>query len=507
MYRGFSTIEILLAITLTTSTCVAVALVALGMPQALEHSRERYIGLQKLDAVLNKNALRARVDFSNVVSIATTTDGSYEISLQTFLFADEVTMRLTAYAHWKDVRGIPQDISLSTIVTDPNNAGEGNGCGVLAGDWRNPVVQKTYSVTPGGLLSFLASADQYPVSHVAKGREVTALAIEATTGATSPTLFLFKSTSIPYELIPYGLGFDNAPVSRFGFSQIVISKNQVYGANNFGSASLATCSTSHNCDQLQIFDTSDTTAPSYLSSLQLATMTPPYALSAGGVSAGAKSIAYKKGYVYLGLQKTVTGNEFNIIDVHDPQTPTWIGGARIGRTINNIVISGTRAYLATDDTARELIIFDIQDPHNPTLLGFWNAPGSIGFGYGTGVHVQNGMISFGRSYVSNAPELVILDGGSLPTITELGSKDLGTFLRPQSVHTLITRDFLTFILTDSILQVWNTSEPKSISLHGEVAPFRGGSTATSFTCKSNVLYVGGYEKTGNVGQLSIITDS
>lgn len=504
--RAFSTIEILLALAIMTTTVVAVTLITLGMPIAIAQARLEYAGYQKIDGLLQKNSVLARANFDAVTSIATTTDGIYEVSLEAILLSDEITKRLTARAHWINARGLSQDISLSVLVTDPNNIDESHCSGSLLGDWSTPVVLNSYSVTPGGLLPLITPYDQYPVSDVALGSGLLALAIDATVNTSSPELFVFKIDSFG-GLVPYGGGHDNAPASRFGFSGVVIHKGKIFAANSFGSGSNATCKVSHNCDQLQIFSSDDPHTSTYLSSLQLATTAPPFAVSSGGISAGAKSIVYKKGFVYLGLVKTITGSEFNIIDVSDPQSPVWKGGARVGRTINHISVSGSYAYLATDDNARELMVFDIRDPANPTLIGSWNAPGGVGFGYGTASAIQNENIYFGRSYVSNAPELVMLSGHDVSSITEIGSRDIGTRLNPESIRDLAVRDFLTFVLTDSKLQIWETEDPATPLLYGEVLPFSRASTATSLACKNNSLYIGGYENTGNVGHLSIITSS
>src|SRR5690606_16305272 len=129
------------------------------------------------------------------------------------------------------------------------------------------------------------------------------------------------------------------------------------------------------------------------------------ARSTGGRSTPAKTITYRKGYVYLGLEKTAAGDEFNIIDVSDPENPWLIGGMGIGRSVNDISIVGDRAYLATSDPNREFVVVDIVEPENPRIVEEWDAPGSTGFGLGNVVLVRAGRIYAGRTYVGNVPEL------------------------------------------------------------------------------------------------------
>jgi len=502
--NGFSTVEILIAITIISLAIVSVISVILGVPSSLTGARLEYSAYKHLDELLDKTALAAKSDFDSITAVGTTTKGMYDFSLSLTLLSDETSIVATAYSSWKNTLGIEKFISLTRLLTDPNGA-SGNPCkGPISGKWTTPTIVAEYRISAGDLLPPDTPTDVYPVKDVVYGKGVLAITISDTLRTSSPTLFFYGINEETGELIPRTPSFDNAPVSRFGYSDIVQSKGYFYAANTFGSASQTTCGVNHNCDQIQVFSIDENGTPAFYSGLQLSTTSPPFAVSAGSVSAGAQSLASKGDYLYVGLKKTIAGSEFVIIDISDPAYPKWVGGASVGRSVNTIFIFGKYAYVGSDDNTRELLIYDVEDPTNPLLSGVWNAPGSIGFGYGTAISLRGKVLTLGRSYVGNAPELVTLSVEEIENPVLLGSVDTGTISHPTSITDIITRDTLTFSTRGTRFDVWDTSSPQYIRLHGEISLLPGSTVGTSMTCKNSTLFVGGYEKLSNEGRLFVI---
>lgn len=231
-----------------------------------------------------------------------------------------------------------------------------------------------------------------------------------------------------------------------------------------------------------------------------------------GAQAVGNALFYKDGYVYLGLTKTASGPEFNIIDVHNPLAPQKIGSYAVGSGVNDIFVRGNYAYLATSDNVREFMALNISDPVNPLLAGVYDAPGSTGFGYGRSLYAVGDTLYGGRTYVSNAAEFSILDVTN-PTVVPplLGSRDVGIVATPYSVNGAIVRDTLAFLLTNSgtggRVEIANIQNPGTIPSPTTISlPNAGG--GVSLDCEGNYMYAASVPTSGsfiNRGSISIIT--
>lgn len=494
--RAFSTLEILIALALAATSIVACALIVFGTPFVLENARLERRAYGLAGAILTEAELGARKNFDSVAAVATTTDGTYERSLAVEYLQESLAARLTARVRWTDTYGRLKEVALDSLIADPEAARDESCSPVVSGNWREPRILATYRL-PGDLVPGMTG--RYPISDIGTTGNHLLLAVASTTLSIDPALFLFSLGSAGDR--PEFMGsFDNASTSRVGFTAVATGGGYVYAANNFGSASQATCSTGA-CAQILVFDPKETLEP--VGKLTLSTTAPPHAVSAGNITTPAKSIAYRKEFVYLGLEKTVSGYEFNIIDVHDPGAPTWQGGVAIGRSVNDIGVQGGYAYLATSDPARELVVVDVHDPTSPHIAGYWNAPGATNFGLGSVIVARLPRLYFGRTYVGNSPEFLLLDADNPATPVPIHENDPGTLLRPESVQGIVVRDFLTAVLSGKRLELWNTGGGL-FETYASPVPLPG--TGTSLACRGNTLYVGTIDAGGD-GVLILITDS
>lgn len=288
-----------------------------------------------------------------------------------------------------------------------------------------------------------------------------------------------------------GLGSNSVTT---GFTDVAVAEG--------ATTKFAFVSTNSDVRQLQIIDLQPTT-PEVVATYQVP----------GIDDASANTIFYKDGYVYLGLEKSIDGPEFVIIDAHNPLALIApIGTYAVDAGVKDIYVKNNYVFLATDDNARELVVLDVNDLAHPTLRGVYDAPGTTGFGYGTALYTVGDTLTMGRSYVSGAPEFAILDTATgAPTL--LGTSDVGpNASSPYSINGLLVRDYLTFVLTGSPsaggrLQILNTANPAALVTDATLTLPNTGS-GVALDCEGNYLYAASVPLSGtftNRGSISIIT--
>lgn len=79
---------------------------------------------------------------------------------------------------------------------------------------------------------------------------------------------------------------------------------------------------------------------------------------------------------YVGSSSNASTGEFFVYDITTPTAPTYLGNFETGATVNDIVVSGNYAYIASSDNSRELDILDISTPSAITRAGVLNLTGS-----------------------------------------------------------------------------------------------------------------------------------
>lgn len=462
MSNGISTIEILVALTIMTLAVIASATVGIGAPNIIADARHAASGLEKAHTAL----------------IASLAAGG---SLSSESLEDEGFSRLIARQEWTTSQGALRSIELSTLTgssTEPETCDP-----FTSGDWTHPTVSQSYGLDDG--LGLPAAA--YSISSLSLSPGILSVGVGSTSEASRPSLLLFRlvGTSTPQLLA----AFDNASTSRIGVNAVVSAGTYSFSGNAFNSLSGAACSDLAACSQINVYSPSG-----FATALALSTSTEPFAYRADGSNAPVASLFYRQGLLFAGLQKTVRGDEFNIIDAHDPLHLEWLSGFSIGRTVNGIMVRGNLAYVSTDDPARELMVFDIHDPAHPALYSVWDAPGSSTFGYGSASTAYGDTIRFGRTYSATDPEFELLrmrEG----SVAEIARVDSGTSKDPESVRALVTQDRLTFMLLTRRLDVLDTSDHLTSRLVGSYQ-LPAGSQATALACRNNQLYLSRIESDG-----------
>lgn len=653
MQKGFSTLEILIAMTVLTLTLSSVVLVVFGNQSAVIDSELGAEALQKAQELLENEQALSRKDFKLVTPKATVTDGIYQKKIDVLQLSDFFTKKITSTVSWTSEHNRSKNISFSSVVTNFENAVGGDTCSsILSQDWSTPHIS---NFLLGTLLG--DSTGSYPITDMdvyQKKLYVSVTAGSQSVGPNSPTAALnvsgsggvswnspdnikmgdsansssasslnsirttdyLKATNFGFN-IPQGATILGIKVeverSRSGSGSGNIFDKEVklvkadsslsslnkanttswpgsesyasYGSSsdlwneswspsaindgNFGVVFSAKGSSGGsrfaNVNHIKVtityvksfyvLDVSNLLNPTFISGLgsnsigtgfkalavatssagnfayiatnagpssgqfQIIDLTPatPIAtttfivpgVTGSGAQALGNTLFYKNGYIYLGLSKSATGPEFNIIDVRNPKDPNVVGSFSVGSGVKTIYVKENYAYLGIDDNSRELIVLDITNPLTPILLGVYDAPGSMGFGYGKSIYAVGDSVYFGRTYVSNAPEFTVLDA-STTSLIPLGIRDIGpNSSNAYSVNGLVVRDYLAFLFTGSSsngqFQILNVSNPRSVSSVFSTNLPSGGA-GVALDCEGNYLY-GASLPTDGKGSISIITGS
>ena len=500
--RGFSTLEILIAMGIMVSTLTAVILVSFGNQSLLGQAGASARALEKAQGLLETEQAFARKDFRLVADVATTSDGMYQ---KTLYVTDQpgnpyTTKRLTAAVSWKDDLHIVRVVSLVALATDFQDASTTDTCDTsLSGDWSAPVLG-SYVVVANDLLPSsppsghtfsptnpIASVDAY------HGRLYIGVSKKASTA--NDSIFVFDNSN-PIQKPRYLGSVDNNASVIEGVSMVVVAGHFLY-ADNTHVTNFKTCKPSANCSQLQIFNITNPSSIAAPVNFLVPTSTMPFVTGTSSSQALGNSVFYKDGYVYLGLTKTATGPEFNIIDVHDPANPKWVGGYQIGWSINQVYVRNGYAYLSTDDKSRELTVLDVHDPSHPAVASIFDPTGTLGFEVGKSVYARGDTIFVGMSAASGSPELYMLDIANPKAPTRINSRIVGS-----SIPGMFARDSTLFILPSTIkqFQMLDVSDLASIKSYGQVMALPG--TGASLDCEGNNFFIG--SNNGSQGYISVI---
>jgi hypothetical protein len=154
--KGFSTLEIMIALVLMTLVIVASVQVALVIPLALTQSQEKLTATKIASAQLQKEFLLGLTSFSSITPIATTSLSSgysmYAKSLTSELLSDGVTKQLTSIVSWLNAEGIIQYVIFYGLITDFDHPYPTLCPDIVSGDWLHPTV---ISITmPGHVRKF-----------------------------------------------------------------------------------------------------------------------------------------------------------------------------------------------------------------------------------------------------------------------------------------------------------------------------------------------------------------
>lgn len=493
LLKAFSTIEILIAMTVLLMALSGIVLVASENDSFLIDIAQARTATAIAQQILEKEKILGIHDFNlvNATSSILTIDGtSYTAILKSDLLFSPLSKILTETVTWVGAHGENERITNNGVIVQLNNPDGSDTCDSSpVGDWTKPHVKNT--VTNLGPITDIDAYD---------GRLY--VTINNNVANTANTFFILSTTT---QLIS---SIDTATTVSAGLNAVAVASSSAgtfaYVANGYP-AGFATCKPgAGNCAQLQILNVANPHNPTIISNFEIPTSSPPFVTGNGG--AAGNTITYSEGLIFLGLTKTASGPEFNIIDVSNPYSPQWLGGYAFEHDVNRIVVRGNLAFVAhpSDGAEREMItVLDISDPHNPRdIASYYSGDANAN---GKSIDVVGNSLYMGTTVSSSKPELFTLDTSSIPLITLEQSKEIGS-----SVVGLMVRNTLINILTTKQGTKPGTFEILQSSNLGFVASttLPGGASAsgTAFDCEGNYFYVGSVDSANN-GYVSVITAS
>ena len=508
MNKGFTTIEVIIAMTIMVIILSSVVLISFGNQMSLAGSETAAEALKRAQALVERQQALARKDF-NLVNATSSSDGFYTNTISVDLYPDFLTKEVTVEVGWENERGLEQSVELKTIVTDFSSSAGGSTCNSsLSGDWTDPEIV-TYELSGTGLLP-VSESGIYPVTDIDAYRGRLYVTVERTSANINKTFFVFDISN-QLSTPSYLGGVDNAPTTVDGFNAVHVVEKE--GARyaflaNAHDSDFNDCSEGRSCSQLQVVDVS---SPSFtwdppIAGLKLATSTGPMVNGSGGQAVG-KSIFYKDGYVYLGLSRTSSGPEFQVINVYDPLTPVWMGswpspGTSSLQPINALQVRGGYAYLVhpTNSQPEQLTVLNVVDPRNPVRVSGFHAGDNAK--NGKSLSLVGDKLYLGRTdnITSANPEFHILN---ISNPTAVVPAALGDRVIDDSINDLLVRSNLSFLLTNDSLEILRTDDPSDIVPHASI-PMPFGSEGRTLDCEGNYLYVGSVDASNN-GYITVIT--
>lgn len=482
MRRGFSTIELMIALAIMVVALSAAAEASFGSQEMLAGAGSEAEAARIAGELIERERALARADFRLVRGIPAITDGVYEASLEAQPWEGEPlsVMRVTARVAWRGVGGRSRETAVAALLADYESVPGGETCApASSGDWLHPSLASFDLASLAG-----GSAGPYEGGGADAYHGRLYVAISHTPSKNDPT-FLVLDIADPQR--PALLSAtDNDPQSAVGLAAVASDGRFAYAANG---------SRPKTAGQLQIFDAADPAHPALIAGLSLP----------GNASPGT-ALAYRGGFAYLGTASG-EGGEFAVADVRDPAHPRALGSLEVGHDVNAILARAGAAYIAHPESAadahrEQLTVADVSDPAHPVRLGGFFAPGGIG-GNGKSLDLVGDTLYLGRtaSNIGGAadelPEVLALDASDPASPGERSSFALPA--RESAAGIRAQGEFL-FVLGNARLFISDLGSGESPA----AIEVPGAKSAASLDCEGGTLYALWNDASGS-GHLSVIT--
>ena len=463
---GFSTIELLIAMTVLLLVLSSVLMLSFGNQSLLAQAAAHVEALSLAEHMLEGEQALARKDFALVIP-ATSTEIiggiTFNKSVDVETQSDLLTKKVTAKVWWSGEYGRAHDVQLPVYLTNFESAASPNTCSAeLTGNWAAPTISNSIQ-NFAQLIGDASGTYTLTALAVYQGK----LYVTASNSSSGKETFFIFDTSAANPVLVAKL--DNDTRVNTGLMGVAIA------SNSGGLYAYVASASSFVRGQLQVINVTNPASLSIVATYKIPTTT---ALTRGDGNA----IFYKDGFVYLGLTKTSTGgSEFNIIDVHNPAAPAWVGGYSVGNDVNSLFVNGSYAYIASPN-AQNVLVLDTSTLATPTLVGSYVPSGGSN---GERVFTVGDTVYLGRTYGTN--ELYVLNAATLPSISSVGSKDLGVGSNT-SINGIVVRSTTAFLLTNTQLLSYSVANPAAISAYGTPLTLPNASSGAALTCEGNVLY-------------------
>jgi len=442
--RGFSVLEVLIALAILTLGISAAILIVFGNQSLKIDNETNGEALYKAKSLLERARASSTLDFISINTTATTSEDIYS---KKFNVADvsPCAKDLTSVVNWLSSFR-PLEIQLTTRVTSLDEAEKlGGFCDPVAPEsaWDTP---RTY----GGISpSFFAGQGTGVAGMYINGIRY----MFVTTDTASGDNFYSIDTSNPNSISSSNIFSTHVENGLYVVTTAEIAGHQyafvLTGHNKFG--------------QLQVIDISTPTSPTLITS---ASTTIPNVTT--NEDAVARSIFFYQNKIYIGTDYLAFGpsgfnHELHVFNVSDPLNPQPEYSINVGRRVNNIVVRDSVAYLATGPGGSPYTPLKIFDLSSKQLVGEFVVPDNR---FGMSLFLLGNRLYFGLERTTTGNDFYVLDVSN-STPVQLSASSLGQ--NSTQVGDIVVQTPYAFIGllgagSHHSFQIWNVSDPE--------APFR-----------------------------------
>lgn len=542
MNRGFSTLEMLIAMTVLTLAISATIMLFPGIQSGSVDSELNAEALSIAQKTLESEQALARKDFRLVVATTSTeTSGSITFTKTVATtMTDFFTKKMTATVSWGGLYGRSQSVVLAGVVADFNNAVGGDTCdSSFPGNWSLP--QSTSKALGSGVMS--DSSGLYPITDLDAYRKrlyvtvnntgtppsvgpSTPISAASASGIgsvawTNPTNGRTNDAAYATASLGAGQTTNYLKVTGFGFSlpadatvlgiTVKVSRKGSSSTNTVKDAQIRIVKAdgSIGSDTTQAHATSWPTTEAvdtYGSSSYLwgETDWSPAAINnanfgvaiAALANSGTNSRTASVNYVTVTVTYT---KQLYILNASTPGNPTFaksLGQNAIPTGLNAIAVatstaSGDYAYAATNSTVAHLEVIDVGATPAKVLSAYQIPSAAV---TANTVFYKDGYAYVGLQNNPGGPEFIVVDvhnPSSIPA-TPLGTYEVGA-----GVNNIYVKNGYAYLATDSStkeLVVLNVNDLAHPALRGSYdAPGASGSgQGRSLYTVGDTLYLGRY---------------
>lgn len=475
--RGGFTIEILIAFAIVAIALTGATLVALGGQTSGMDMRLTGGGLNREVTLYEKNMAHGYGSWSTLASVAASNpslDQGYSTST-TVGYTSPCVKEVTSRVSWTSDKSRSLSASVTTLVASVAEARLlGGGCDPLTPleGWENP-----------------GSFGSIDVS----GADGTGIAARWVSGHRYVFLTADPSSSAKEDLYIFSADTPNSPTlvaainTGKGLNDIVVADGYAYVVQN------------DKTNQLQVINVTDPANP------VVETSVPLPGVDQNGSFPQGRTITYLNDRVYIGTKETA-GPEFHIFDVSTPASPVHLGSLEVTHNVNDIIVRGSTAYLATSANHGELVLLNIATPGSLSLPPSFSTPDTMNMKFNARTHVatpaesdEDGItldvvgttVFLGRERATNANErdFYIIDASNQNALVERGSVRLGLGSNTEVSGVTVQGKYAFIMSTDSNnpFYVYNIGTPAS-PLLASVCTFNYSQVTRALTYLDNYIF-------------------
>jgi len=412
---GFSTIELMIAFAIIALALTGVIVVVFGNQAITLDAELNNLALYKAERHLEDRFGEVKgsaTGFDNLIPSSIFID---DISTTTVIVTpiSDCVKRVESTNSWWEDKIRPQDISLATVFTSLEALKKsGNNCDTEQpeSDWDNPATFGEFK--PTGL-----NIDPTALDVVRRNGERLVFMTSMDTVESRADFWVIDATDEENPVEVAGSRRNAGGCQDAGSGQKPCGLTDVVVAGDYAYVTSASSTPTESSHEVEIINITNPSNPFIERRVTLG-ITPncPGANCPGG----GRSIAYHNGRIYVGTHR-IGGPEFFIIDAN-PATPTILDdvGLSFNHNVNDIVVWGDYAYLATSDNTGELLIYSVAGDIL-SFVGAYDAPGDAD---ATSLYLSGNEVYLGRQRDASNADFFIINVLNPLAPTLVGSRDL-----------------------------------------------------------------------------------